>query len=149
MATSDSWMGIVGAWACSAVFVAISGCGSGKGRPPVYATEGKLSIGGKTPAGAWIVLHRTDEKQPFALKPFGKVGGDGSFSLQTFTAGDGAPAGSYAVTVTWPGPPSKNDPDAVEGPDQLRGKYADPKKPAAEISIHPEKNHLGEISLKP
>ncbi len=38
------------------------------------------------------------------MRPHGRVGPDGRFTLTTYQPGDGAPTGKYNVTVVWPGP---------------------------------------------
>lgn len=79
-------------------------------------------------------------------RPHAVVGADGSFRLTTFVTDDGAPAGTYALTVTWPAPPKRRF-DA-EGPDRLRGRFADPRRPVLQIQIVPGQNDLGRIDLR-
>jgi hypothetical protein len=47
---------------------------------------------------------------------------DGTFTLSTYTANDGAPAGDYVVTVVWPKP--LYDDLGKPGPNQLPANYA-------------------------
>ena len=124
----------------------LSGCG--KSRPATYPVSGRITIGGKSPTGAWIVFHRSDTPDLRAMKPFGKVGEDGRFAMQTFVPDDGAPVGNYAVTVVWPAPAPKGDPDAIEGPDRLQGRYSDPKNPASQVTVRPENTVLEDITLR-
>ncbi|AWM39950.1 hypothetical protein GobsT_16550 [Gemmata obscuriglobus] len=117
------------------------GCGAG-GPPPAQPTRGEVRLQGKPVAGAWVVLTATEGDKARAMKPFGRTGPDGTFRLRTYEGEDGAPAGEYAVTITWPGPPPKGDPDATEGPDRLKGRFADPAKARWKVQIAPGDNTL-------
>jgi hypothetical protein len=48
-----------------------------------------------------VIFHPSNEADPQAVRPAGRVGADGSFTLTTYAAGDGAPAGDYTVVVIW------------------------------------------------
>src|SRR3954451_7314937 len=89
----------VGRWAMAvsclsaglAAFAA--GCGGAEGRVPVYPAIGKVTIKGEVPEGALVVLYPAKPGGEVELRPSGKVKQDGSFSLTTYDADDGAPAG--------------------------------------------------------
>ncbi|VTS06911.1 hypothetical protein [Tuwongella immobilis] len=117
-------------------------------RTPVYPVQGELRYRGKPVAGAWVVFHATQGDRLRALKPFGKTDASGAFQLRTYEGTDGAPAAEYAVTVTWPGPIPKGDPDATEGPDQFRGRYADPTQSKWKVRIEPGENRLPRMDLE-
>jgi hypothetical protein len=68
------------------------------------------------------------------------VGPDGAFQLTTFNTNDGAPAGAYALTVTWASPPRPGYED--EGPDRFGKRYADPRRPVRVVHITPGNNVL-------
>ena len=53
------------------------------------------------------------------------VEADGTFTLSTYTANDGAPQGEYLVTVVWPDPP--RDARGRPGPNRLPERYAQPE----------------------
>ena len=76
------------------------GCGGDDGRVPVYPVKGKVTVSGEVPLGALVVLYPT-QKGAKELRPSGKVGADGSFTLTTYEADDGAPAGEYVATIQW------------------------------------------------
>jgi hypothetical protein len=128
----------------------VCGCGSkSAGRPEVHPVHGTLLIGGKPPAKAYVTLHETSNPALVGFTPHAQIEADGSFRLSTFSTGDGAPVGKYALTVVWPGPPPKGESDDVEGPDQLARQYADLKHPAvACVEIGPETSELAAIDLK-
>jgi hypothetical protein len=63
-----------------------------------------LLVGGNPARGALVVFHPLDNPDRVAVKPRAVVGRDGTFSLFSYRVGDGAPAGTYAVTVVWQQP---------------------------------------------
>jgi len=86
-------------------------------RKPTYAATGQVHFEGVPLDGAEIrLLYAKGGKSTVAAS--GKSGADGRFTLSTYTANDGAPAGEYAVAVTW-------RPQSVKGkaPNQLPARY--------------------------
>lgn len=104
-------------------WTALAGCGQ-KG-PVLYPVTGKVTgADGKPLEHASVVFHPVDTSDPNAVKPRGKVGADGTFTLTTHTAGDGAPAGEYRVTVEqWLSSGRADEPPV----NRLPGKYAKPE----------------------
>ena len=79
------------------------------------------------------------------LCPHATVEADGSFRLTTYKSGDGAPAGTYVLTLTWPLPPRAG---MEEGPDRFRGRYADPRRPLRQVQIAAANNELESMDIK-
>jgi len=80
---------------CSvALLLFIAGCGS---KVALYPVVGTVEFRGQTLNTGVIAFHHDDGVLPIAK---GDIQSDGSFILETFTAGDGAVAGTYAVTIT-------------------------------------------------
>jgi hypothetical protein len=126
--------------------LALGGCsGSKVGRPPTYPVRGRLFVGDRPAAGARVQLTAAGDPKLIGLCPHATVEPDGSFRLTTFKTGDGAPAGTYALTLTWPLPPA---PGQEEGPDRFRGRYADPRRPVRQVQAAPGDNDLGAVRLK-
>jgi hypothetical protein len=120
--------------------VVLMGCGGGK--PPTQPVTGKVMFKKTTPAaGALVVFHPTDysvEKQ-LGGKPFGTVKEDGTFTLTSFEADDGAPAGEYGVTIQWQ-KKGKNTGFALgdgggAGREMLQPKYGNPAQPFTKVTI--------------
>jgi hypothetical protein len=85
------------------------GCGS-KG-PELTPVSGKMLVKGKAAEHATIVFHPVSPGRDDQPKPHGTVGADGSFTLTTYAAGDGAPPGDYKVTVEqWLAGPKPDEP---------------------------------------
>ena len=98
----------------------LSSCGGGGIR--LHPVKGQVFYLDKPAAGANVVFQPLGDGPAKDLRPSGKVGSDGSFTLTTHPHGPGAPAGEYVVLVTWY-PPNARD---VENPvNKLPGKYAD------------------------
>src|SRR5262249_13078417 len=88
---------VVSAMLLAALLVA--GCSDG--RRPVFPVRGKVLFEERPTPDALVIFHPLDDPDPNAPRPIARVGADGSFSPTTYTTNDGAPAGRYAVTVTW------------------------------------------------
>ena len=84
-------------WMLAAFIALANGCGTSSLQDGIYPVMGKVLLAdGKPAAFATIVFHPA---KPDGVKPHGSVGADGSFQLTTYAGNDGAPAGSYRVTV--------------------------------------------------
>ena len=113
-------------------------------RPSLSPEQGSLHIHGKPASGARVRLFAIGNPKLEGLCPHAEVEADGSFRLMTYQPGDGAPEGTYALTVTWPLPPPRGK---ELGKDRLQGKYADPRHPAREVRITPGENTLEPLRL--
>lgn len=114
-----------GAWACLLGAALPAGCGGGSG-PAVVPVSGKVLVDGKPAAKARLAFKPLGDRDPSAPPTIAITEDDGTFRPTTILSHDGAPAGDYAVSVTWPA--IKVDyGEEVEGADRLRGKYASPE----------------------
>ena len=117
-------------WFLPTLFALAAGCNPAAA--PVHPVEGAVTVGGKPAAGAVLTFYRTDPGPGPAAFPFAVSGPDGSFRATTHKQNDGAPEGTYAVTVVWPRPAAKSardsDEDGRDPVDQLAGRYADKAK---------------------
>ncbi|HYT90322.1 MAG TPA: hypothetical protein VEL76_16565 [Gemmataceae bacterium] len=77
-----------------------AGCGQQRELKEIYPVRGKVLFEGKSPQGARVVFHPAGNPDPRAILPHAEVGADGTFVMSTYNFEDGAPAGTYAVTVT-------------------------------------------------
>lgn len=121
----------------------IAGCGDGK--PTAYPVTGTVTIGGKEPDGAIVRLWPVENDSADAARPLGYVQADGSFQLTTYKENDGAPAGRYKVTVEWR--PKKKSSMEPDGPDRLKGRYADPKTSKIEVTVNKGPTTLDPIKI--
>lgn len=89
--------------------------------------RGKILVDGEPAAGAVVCFHPRNDPSSHAKRTYGDVGRDGSYSLTTNFAEDGAPAGDYIVTVYWSHPqlePRVGWDASILRPDLLRGRFA-------------------------
>jgi hypothetical protein len=135
---------LVRTWILLALLLA--GCTRGLGtRLPTYPVSGTVSAGGKPAAGAIVQLSAIGDPRLDGLFPHAIVDKTGAYRLTTYRTEDGAPAGTYAVTLRWPAPPA---PGQDKGPDRYAGRYADVERPIRRVEIKAGNNTLEPIELK-
>ncbi|MEY3173964.1 MAG: hypothetical protein RLZZ436_1878 [Planctomycetota bacterium] len=124
------------------------GCGEENTRVPTYPVRGRVTVDGKAPGSPLqIECHPVagmDTRNPTVSRT--ECDEAGNFSISTYAAGDGVPAGDYVLTVTWLtfNLMSRD----YTGPDKLNGRYGDPKTSEVKITVRPgEETDLGEIKL--
>jgi hypothetical protein len=130
------------------LIVAAGGCTSKttEQRRPVHPVSGKVFVQKKPAVGAFVLFVPVNEPANAPdPRPQGAVQEDGSFRLSTYGDAEGAPAGEYIVTITWPG---KVLPDGKEEPeDKLYGRYADPQRSKLRATVKDGKNELEPFQL--
>jgi hypothetical protein len=95
-------------------------CSCSRG-PKLVPVRGTVLFQDKPAEGATVVFVPVGNET--APKPSGKVGADGTFTLATYSLGEGALPGDYDVVVTWY-PPNARE---LENPrSKLPARYADP-----------------------
>lgn len=118
------------------------GCGQ-DWKADTHPASGRVSIDGQAAAGVLVQLHPVgngpDERNS---RPWALVQGDGTFTLSTYQSGDGAPAGEYAVTLTWP-----DDPSVPSMTDRLGSRYAEPARSPWKVAIREGENTLEPIEI--
>ncbi|MDY3553327.1 DUF4198 domain-containing protein [Gemmata sp. JC717] len=126
----------------------IASCG-GPSRKPTYPTQGKLLINGQPAAGVTVFLHSLDATETEPTRPFATTKPDGTFSLTTTAADDGAPAGEYVVTLLYE-PLESPLMRANKGkPPTFDKKYSDPKASPLRVTIQAKpSNELPPLEVK-
>ena len=79
--------------------------------------------------------------------PYGVVQADGTFSIGTYAADDGAPVGDYAVTVLWPKITIEGG-EEIFGQDRLQKAFNDPQRPVTRFAVKEGTNAVPTIDLK-
>ncbi len=168
----------------AALLAALPACGPSEFLHEVYPATGVVTYQGKPVAKAMVSFHPVDPKTvaipedregPQVASPTTQTDDSGAFSLSTYYADDGAPAGDYKVTVIWAAPvlavatgvelsdddlasgefdpPSasqgREDPREASsfGNDRLKGKYADPGTTPLKATITAEGPNRFEFPL--
>lgn len=125
---------IISAW--------FTGCGE-DWRAPTHPATGRVSVNGQAPVGAIVQLipaaAPVDERNS---RPWGLVKEDGTFALGTYETEGGAPAGQYAITLTWP-----IDPSVPSLTDRLGFRYSRPEQSRWRVTIKEGDNELPPIEL--
>ena len=108
-----------------------------------YPARGTIAINGEPPAGAVVELHSTGEQPDVRnSRPWGIVQEDGRYALSTYEKGDGAPPGTYKVTVRWPH--DVTQPSLV---DRLRGAYATAEGSEWTVTVSEGENDLPPVEI--
>ena len=113
-----------------------------------FPVVGQVKLDGLPATGAQVALHRLEAQQP-TVRPaaWASVAEDGVFRVKTLGLADGAPAGKYAVTVTYK-PAVVRGEDYLAGPHVLAGELADPQATPLVIEVLPGANNLGLLPLE-
>lgn len=88
-------------------------------RKPTFPVAGKVLFEGTPIPGAQLLFQATVGKQ--TTKAFGVAAADGTFTLSTYVAHDGAPEGDYKIAVIWRQP--RTDAAGKAGPNLLPPRY--------------------------
>jgi hypothetical protein len=136
-------------WGGICVLVCLCSACSKSDRTPVYPARGQVLFEGEPIPHALVVLHPVNADNKEAPRPQGKVNADGAFTLSTYDAGDGAPAGEYAVTVQWLLSPASKGKSYEDSPpvNRLPARYARPQTSGLRIQIAQGSNDLPVLRL--
>jgi len=132
-----------GALLLAALAVLLAGCGHGGGG--LQPVRGKVLRNNAPVAGASVVFHLEDLGDPTATKPSAVTAADGSFTLSTYPAGEGAAAGNYVVLVTQYPPDARDHPNKARN--MLPGKFASPETSPLRATVEPGTNDLKPFEL--
>ena len=124
------------------------GCGKGQEQTKVYPVKGSVFADGKPAERAQVIFHPLGDAEPKRQTASGEVAADGSFSLSTYTAGDGAAAGDYAVTVSWPSGSSPIGGDSESGPDRLGNRYSNRETSGLKATVNEAPTEVPRFDLK-
>ncbi len=136
-------------WIAVGVCVSLcAGCSKEEPRVRVYPVRGEVKYKGQPAVNAHVVFHPTDPNQSF--RPHAFVQEDGSFQLSSYVSNDGAPVGTYKVTINWPHtlPGSEDASGEHEGPDLLGGRFTDPNKSPWPVEVKPGPNELAPFVIR-
>jgi len=127
--------------------LAFAGCGESDGRLPVYPVQGTVTLQGKPLGNALIALHPVDISDPLATSCRATTDANGVFTISTYNANDGAPAGEYKVTIECyklKGTGTSLEP----GPNILPEKYSQPTTSNLSLRVAAGEFNSPKIDLK-
>jgi hypothetical protein len=106
-----------------------------------YPARGIVYHDGAPVVGAQVVLSLIDDKTMRVIRAADALTeGDGSFVLSTYTANDGAPAGTFTATVVLRRP--LMTPDGKAGPNLLPARYASTTTSGLKVEIKEGDNQI-------
>lgn len=137
---------------CSSCLLLIAincGCEKRIKRLPVYQVSGKIMVNGEPAEHAQISLQpiKTPAKGERVIIPNAVALADGTFNVGTYTSSDGAPAGEYSITVTWPTVTVEGG-EEIFGPDRLKGLYRLPDNPLPKFTVQERDNEIPTIDIR-
>jgi hypothetical protein len=109
-------------------------------RLPTHPVRGRLVFEGAPVAGVWVVFRGFAREVKRPVEADGMTAEDGSFTLSTYTAGDGLPEGEYTVTAVLYKP--RTDAAGKPGPNQLPARYATAETSRLKVTITPGANEV-------
>jgi hypothetical protein len=123
--------------------------GCKKSSVKLYPVTGKVLFKEQPAEGATVVfLPAGEENSAYrGARAAATVTSDGSFEIYTEPYGAGAPAGEYAVLITW-FPPRDENPNA-NLKNKLPNKYGDQGKPLLKATVKEGENRLEPFKLSP
>jgi hypothetical protein len=117
--------------------------------PTPQPVQGKVTYRGRPAGGFRVTFHPLDDLGRVKFAPASVTDADGAFRLRSYDPDDGAPAGKYAVTFSWPRHVNALDePDPAPEVDQLQGKYDDPENSPFIVTVQQGENILPAFDLK-
>ena len=129
--------------------VCIVGCGGDEPfRKTTSPVKGKITVDGAAPGTeVQLACHPVtgmDSAHPTSSQT--ATDADGNFSIATYAAGDGVPAGDYLLTFSWQ--EFNLFSREYSGPDKLNGRYSDPVTSQIKLTVKDgEPLDLGVIEL--
>jgi len=128
----------------AALALACASCSKDNNRYPV---SGKVTYNGSPASGATVFFHRQGGDAMNDHVIMGIVQEDGSFELVDGSPGKGAPPGAYDVVIEWTRVTGQNKGRPQQGPDILKGRYADPKRPLLHATVEAKTTDLPPFEL--
>jgi hypothetical protein len=122
-------------------------CASCTSETPIHPVSGKVMWKGAPATGAVVFFHHKGGDRMDDHLVMGIVQADGSFELVCGTLGKGAPPGIYDVLIEWRQESKQRAGGSRNGPDRLKGKYADPKRPLFQATVEAKANELAPFVL--
>ena len=123
--------------------VVIPGCEKKEARLPTFKVSGKVVQKGKAVPNATVIFHANRTEEGF-IKPRAITKPDGTFEMTTYESGDGAPAGTYEVSIEqWLRAKPEESPE-----NQLPAVLSNPSTSGLKATVADAVNDLSPFELK-
>lgn len=122
----------------SCLLVLLVGCGKQPAdvpTVPIHPVSGVVTLDGKPIEGARLTLISLQGQQPGDITPNGISDAEGKFQISTYSVGDGAPDGAYAITVSWPEIRNAGGSEPEYGKERLPRKYQQPEQSGFVVTV--------------
>lgn len=129
---------------CMLLMLCLAGCGPAQ--PELHKVRGKVLFRQQPIADALITLHPMQGN--LSPLPIGYTRADGQFEISWLGQGDGAPAGDYAITITWKQLIQQGEEKIRSGRNLLPANYADPQKTPWRCTVNQGENVLPVHEIK-
>jgi hypothetical protein len=135
-------------WSAAVSALTIAGCGRSGSVTPLYPVEGQVLWNGKPLAGASLVFcPREQSAAKNGVSPRAHSDVNGRFRVSTYSAGDGAAEGQYAVVVRCT-PVVDTGGGSAPGPNILPRKYARAESTDLQVTVAKGATVLPALDLK-
>ena len=121
-------------------------CGCGDGRVKVFPVSGVVYVDGQPAADMFVYAQPLEGQNTGVPTPYAQANEKGEFSFSSYESGDGLALGKYKLTFKWKERSGMFKQD-FEGPDRLKGKYADPEKSDKTFTVEKKINDIGRFDL--
>ncbi len=124
----------------------LGGCAK-QATAPVYPVHGQVLLNGKPLADAIVSFHvqNGNDKEAF---PAAHTDREGHFSLTTYSTGDGAPEGSYAISLVCFRSRGARNSVGGHAENVVPQRYASPSSSGLTATVVPGDNELQPLKLK-
>jgi hypothetical protein len=109
--------------------------------------QGQVRFNGQPLAEALVVFHPQSGGAPGTPKPFAQTDAQGNFRLSTRTAGDGAPAGEYHITVELRELRQVGEETSRDGPNLLPPRFAHPDQSGLRHTVAEGHNEVPPLEI--
>jgi len=113
----------------------------------IYPVSGRVTYQGSPASGAVVFFFRQGADLINEPAILGTVQADGSFELVSGSLGKGAPPGDYDVLIEWTRGSGQGQSRPQHGPDKLKGRYADRKRPLLHATVEARATDLPPFEL--
>jgi hypothetical protein len=122
-------------------------CASCANRNNIFPVSGKVTYKGSPATGAAVFFRRQGGDAMNDHMIMGIVQEDGYFELVCGSLGKGAPPGEYDVLIEWKRVSGQSKGRPQHGPDKLKGRYSDPKRPLLHATVEAKVTSLPPFEL--
>lgn len=126
-----------------------AGCGPGEIEIPCQPVSGYVLMKDQPVAEATVVFHPTGTTEQPGPKPIAYTDAEGYFELTTVKLGDGAPLGSYAITIELRDQRQVGEETVRDGPSLLPERYAKPESSGFSYTVVDGDNEVPPLLLVP